>query len=109
PREACMRIGLARPDYATDEALIESPTQWAWIAVLFVALVGFPFVADEYWLYLACLVGIHVASATGLNILTSYTGLVSLGQAAFMGMGAYTVAVLQMRWGTPAPVNLVAG
>jgi len=104
-----MRIGLARPDYAADEALIESPTQWAWIAVLFVALVGFPFVADEYWLYLACLVAIHVASATGLNILTGYTGLVSLGQAAFMGLGAYTVAVLELRAGTPALLNLVTG
>ncbi len=103
-----MRIGLARPDYAADEALIDSPTQWAWIGVLFAALLAFPFVANEYWLYLACLVGIHVASATGLNILTGYTGLVSLGQAAFMGMGAYTVAVLQARWGTPAPLNLVA-
>ena len=47
----------------------------------------FPFVASEYWLYLACLVAINVASATGLNILTGYTGLVSLGQAAFMGAG----------------------
>jgi branched-chain amino acid transport system permease protein len=49
-------------------------------------------VASEYWLYLACLVAIQRTSAPrGLNILTGYTGLVSLGQAAFMG-GAYTVA-----------------
>ena len=53
-----------------------------------VALAAFPFVASEYWLYLACLVAINVASAMGLNILTGYTGLVSLGQAAFMGLGA---------------------
>ncbi len=65
------------------------------------ALLLFPFVASDYWLYLACLVAINVASASGLNILTGYTGLVSLGQAAFMGLGAYTVAVLQLRWGTP--------
>ncbi len=103
-----MRIGLARPGYAADEALVDSPTQWAWVALLFAALVAFPFVADAYWLYLACLVAIHVASATGLNILTGYTGLVSLGQAAFMGLGAYTVAVLETRAGTPTLVNLVA-
>ena len=53
--------------------------------------------ASDYWLYLACLVAINIASATGLNILTGYTGLVSLGQAAFMGLGAYTVAVLETR------------
>ncbi|MFT2658155.1 ABC transporter permease subunit, partial [Escherichia coli] len=51
----------------------------------------------------------NVAGATGLNILTGYTGLVSLGQAAFMGLGAYTVAIVQARWGTPVLFNLLAG
>ncbi|ODS66837.1 MAG: ABC transporter permease [Bordetella sp. SCN 67-23] len=104
-----MRIGAARQSYAADEALLDTRTQWAWMAALGAALLAFPFVATSYWLYLACLVAIHVASATGLNILTGYTGLVSLGQAAFMGLGAYTVAVLELRAGTPALLNLAAG
>ncbi len=104
-----MRIGAARQSYAADEALLDTRTQWAWMSVLGAALLVFPFVANSYWLYLACLVAIHIASATGLNILTGYTGLVSLGQAAFMGLGAYTVAVLELRAGTPALLNLVAG
>jgi len=103
-----MRIGAARQSYASDEALLDSRTQWAWTAALGATLLAFPFVANSYWLYLACLVAIHVASATGLNILTGYTGLVSLGQAAFMGLGAYTVAVLELRAGTPALLNLAA-
>lgn len=104
-----MRIGSAKSSYADDQALLDSRTQKAWMAVLVLALLAFPFVASEYWLYLACLVAINVASATGLNILTGYTGLVSLGQAAFMGLGAYTVAVLQTRLGTPFLLNLFAG
>lgn len=104
-----MRIGAARQSYAADEALLDSRTQWAWMGALGAALLAFPFLATSYWLYLACLVAIHVASATGLNILTGYTGLVSLGQAAFMGLGAYTVAVLELRAGTPALLNLAAG
>ena len=104
-----MRIGAARQSYAADEALLDTRTQWAWMSVLGAALLVFPFAANSYWLYLACLVAIHIASATGLNILTGYTGLVSLGQAAFMGLGAYTVAVLELRAGTPALLNLVAG
>lgn len=105
-----MRIGAAKESYAADQALFDTPTQRAWLAAAVVALCAFPFFASEYWLYLACLVGIHVISATGLNILTGFTGLVSLGQAAFMGVGAYTVAVLQARWGVPALVALpVAG
>ncbi|MFP5406526.1 MAG: branched-chain amino acid ABC transporter permease [Gammaproteobacteria bacterium] len=103
-----MRIGAAPETYAADEALFDTPVQAAWLLAAALLLVAFPFVADEYWLYLACLVAIHVASATGLNILTGYTGLVSLGQAAFMGLGAYTVAVLETRYATPAALNLLA-
>ena len=104
-----MRIGTAKQSYIHDESLFDSRTQWIWLGLLAVSLVLFPFMADEYWLYLACLVAINIASATGLNILTGYTGLVSLGQAAFMGLGAYTVAILEQRLGSPVLINLLAG
>jgi len=104
-----MRIGSAKQSYAADAALFDSRTQWAWVGVLAASLLAFPFVANEYWLYLACLVAINIASTTGLNLLTGYTGLVSLGQSAFMGLGAYTVAILQIRYGTPMLLNLLAG
>ena len=104
-----MRIGSAKETYAGDTALFDSATQRAWVGILLVALVTFPFVVDDYWLYLACLVAINVASTAGLNVLTGYTGLVSMGQAAFMGLGGYTVAILQIRFGTPMLLNLLAG
>ena len=104
-----MRIGTLKESYVADAALFDSRTQHAWLAVAGALLLLFPFVASDYWLYMACLVAINVASSTGLNILTGYTGLVSLGQAAFMGLGAYTVAILQTRYGTPFLFNLLAG
>ncbi len=104
-----MRIGTFKETYVADAALFDSRTQHVWLGIAAVLLVAFPFVASDYWLYLACLIAINVASSTGLNILTGYTGLVSLGQAAFMGLGAYTVAILQARWGTPLLLNLLAG
>lgn len=104
-----MRIGTLKESYIADAALFDSRTQRIWLAVAGALLVLFPFMASDYWLYLACLVSINVAGATGLNILTGYTGLVSLGQAAFMGLGAYTVAIVQARWGTPVLFNLLAG
>jgi len=104
-----MRIGAAKETYAADEALFDTPVQRAWLGGLFVILLAYPFVAGPYWIYLGCLVAINVASATGLNILTGYTGLVSLGQAAFMGVGAYTVAWLEINLGTPLLLNLIAG
>ncbi|MEB0133960.1 branched-chain amino acid ABC transporter permease [Actimicrobium sp. CCC2.4] len=104
-----MRIGSAKQSYLADQALFDSTPQRAWFGVLLLALVAFPFMANEYWLYLACLVGLNIVSTTGLNLLTGYTGLVSLGQAAFMGLGAYTVAILQVRYGSPFLLNLLAG
>ncbi len=104
-----MRIGTLKESYSADAALFDSRTQKVWLAVGAALLVLFPFMASDYWMYLACLVSINVASATGLNILTGYTGLVSLGQAAFMGLGAYTVAVLEIRFGTPFMLNILAG
>lgn len=104
-----MRIGSAKQSYAADAALFDSRTQQAWAAFGLLVLLVFPFVASEYWIYLICLVAINVASTMGLNILTGYTGLVSLGQAAFMGLGGYTAAILQLRYGTPLLLNLVAG
>ncbi len=104
-----MRIGTLKESYTADAALFDSRTQKVWLAVATALLLLFPFMASDYWMYLACLVSINVASATGLNILTGYTGLVSLGQAAFMGLGAYTVAVLEIRFGTPFLLNLLAG
>jgi len=80
---------------------------WAVSAALFVAA---PFVLEQYWLYWICLIAINAISATGLNILSGYTGQASLGQAAFMGVGAYTVALLDIRVGTSFLVNVpVAG
>ena len=104
-----MRIGTFKETYIADAALFDSRTQKVWLAVGAALLVVFPFMANDYWLYLACLVSINVASATGLNLLTGYTGLVSLGQAAFMGLGAYTVAIMQARLGTPFLLNIFAG
>ena len=105
-----MRIGTAKFSYSRDEALFDSRTQYTWLALLAGSLFVFPFVASEYWLYLACLVAINIVSTTGLNILTGYTGLVSLGQAAFMGIGAYAVAYMDNHFGAPIVINLlVAG
>lgn len=105
-----MRIGTAKFSYSRDEALFDSRTQYTWLAILAGSLFVFPFVASEYWLYLACLVAINIVSTTGLNILTGYTGLVSLGQAAFMGIGAYAVAYMDNHFGAPIVINLlVAG
>ena len=64
-------------------------------------LVAVPLFGNSYHLHMACLFGIIVISAVGLNLLTGYAGLISLGHAAFMGVGAYGVAWFSSRLGLP--------
>jgi branched-chain amino acid transport system permease protein len=71
------------------------------LGILFAALLIFPFVAGNYWLYMANLVGVAIVAAVGLNILTGFAGQISLGHAAFVGIGAYTAAILTTRLGVP--------
>ncbi len=102
-----MRIGDFRASYAHDEAIWPTRVQRLWLAALAVALLVFPFTANSYVVSLACIVGIHCIAAAGLNIMTGYTGLISLGHAAFMGVGCYTAAWLAKQ-GLPFFVTLPA-
>ena len=57
-------------------------------------LVVLPFVLSDYNTYLAAEVGIFFIAVLGLNILTGYTGQISIGHGAFMAIGGYTSAIL---------------
>jgi branched-chain amino acid transport system permease protein len=96
-----MRIGDFKDSYVADEAVFKTPTVRFWMGTLFAALLIFPFVAGNYWLYMANLVGVAIVAAVGLNILTGFAGQISLGHAAFVGIGAYTAAILTTRLGVP--------
>ena len=56
---------------------------------------------NSYFQRIINMMGIYVIMATGVNILTGYTGQLSLGQAAFFDIGAYTSAILNTRFGWP--------
>ncbi len=60
-----------------------------------------------YELTLATVVCINIIQAIGLNLITGYCGQISLGHAAFYGIGAYTAA-LMAKAGFPGPVSLLA-
>jgi len=62
---------------------------------------------SDYVLSVAIFVGIWVTLALSLNILTGFAGQVSLGHAAFFGIGAYTSAVLTANYGQSFWLGLV--
>jgi branched-chain amino acid transport system permease protein len=96
-----MRCGDFKDTYKKDEAIFPSIFVKVWLALLGVFLLVFPFFANEYVLYMANLIGIAIIGAHGLNLLTGFTGQISLGHAAFIGVGAYTSAILITRVGIP--------
>lgn len=61
-----------------------------------------------YVISIAVFVGIWVSLALSLNILVGYAGQISLGHAAFFGIGAYTSAVMTVRYGQSFWVGLLA-
>ncbi len=77
------------------------------ICTIMVGLV-LPFVLPNYVLYLINLSAIATIGAIGLNILTGYTGLIAIGHGAFLGVGAYTAAILYTKAGVPFWLTLPA-
>jgi branched-chain amino acid transport system permease protein len=63
-------------------------------AALIVAVVVAPMLSSHYRTFQLAFVGIYLIALIGLNILTGFTGQISLGHGAFMGIGAYTTTIL---------------
>jgi branched-chain amino acid transport system permease protein len=103
--------GVFHETYAADMALFPLPfDRWAIIALALIAGVGVPLLTDHYWLgSLIMPFLIFSLSAQGLNFLTGYAGQLSLGHAAFMGVGAYGAVILYGRYGIPLLPSLLGG
>ena len=69
------------------------------LAVLLIAGLGLSFTASEYTLRLLNMAVISSVAVVGLNFAFGYAGLISLGHAAFVGLGAYTLAILTTQAG----------
>jgi branched-chain amino acid transport system permease protein len=70
----------------------------ALIAAAALALAVYPLVSDDlYYQNMIILSLVFAIGATGLNVISGYGGYISLGQGAFLGLGAYTLAILSNR------------
>ncbi|MCX7902521.1 MAG: branched-chain amino acid ABC transporter permease, partial [Burkholderiaceae bacterium] len=81
---------LFKTSYDQDIALIQHNGQRFWYGLLALALLTAPLWSAEYLLSQMVFIAIYGIVGLGLMLLTGYTGQVSLGHAAFMGVGAYT-------------------
>lgn len=96
-----MVSGVFHTSYESDMALRRTPAQKIRIVLFILFILILPFFSDRYTLTLANQIAIATIGAIGINILTGYTGQISLGQGGFMAVGAYTTGILTMRMGVP--------
>lgn len=97
---------LFKTDYNQDIRLApHSGYIWSYSALI-LFLLAIPLFLEGYYIGQMTQLFIMAIAGVGLMLLAGYTGLVSLGHAAFFGIGAYTEAVLTARW---APLTEMTG
>ncbi|HEV2121343.1 MAG TPA: branched-chain amino acid ABC transporter permease, partial [Chloroflexota bacterium] len=79
------------------------------LGLFLVGLAVTPLLASVFYVRLLSLVGLYGLVVLGLVLLTGYAGLASLGQAAFVGTGAYTAAILASRFSVNPWLGILAG
>ena len=80
---------------------IDGSKKWI-LAPAVVAILALPLlVRNNYYLHVINLAGIYTLITIGLNLLSGYTGQVSMGQAGFFAVGTYVAALLAINLGMP--------
>ncbi|MBH10632.1 MAG: hypothetical protein CMG74_09840 [Candidatus Marinimicrobia bacterium] len=83
-----------------------------WIPLVIISVFTFPFLLKgitysyKYYLFILNLAGIYIILNVGLDLLSGYTGLISLGHAGLLALGAYTSAILVDNIGIPFIASL---
>ena len=72
-----------------------------WLVALFAAAIAAPFVLSDYHVFQATQIAVYAIAVLGFNLLTGFSGQISLGNGAFYALGAYTSVVLLTHAGLP--------
>jgi branched-chain amino acid transport system permease protein len=101
---------IFKTDYAQDLRLAKHGGHVFWYGALLATLAAAPWLLEEYGLAQLTFVLIYSVVGLGLMLLAGYTGLFSLGHAAFLGVGAYAQAFLtNAGWPFPLALAFAAG
>jgi len=85
-----------KTSYNHDINLFKDRHHMFWYALLAVGLIALPFVLGDYYVSQAIFILIFSIAGLGLMILVGHTGLISLGHAAILAIGAYSTINLEM-------------
>lgn len=105
---AVTATGTFSTSYASELRLARTRGAKLRLGLAFALLLALPYLLAPFWLTVACQAGIGVIAAVGLNILTGFTGQISLATGGFLAVGAYTSTLLSQRAGLPVPLSILA-
>jgi branched-chain amino acid transport system permease protein len=100
-----MSININRPcgtfdrTYFQAKEIYRTPLRKTLLALLIVGMYLLPFLTGDYGISILTLICAFTIGMLGLQIITGYCGQISIGHAAFMGVGMYTVGILQRHFG----------
>ena len=83
--------------------------RWYLLGILFMVLGTIPLWGSDYILLFGLLLCLYMAMSQMWNLLVGYSGLLSLGQQAFIGFGGYSVAVLTNYYGMYVWLSVLTG
>jgi ABC-type branched-subunit amino acid transport system ATPase component/ABC-type branched-subunit amino acid transport system permease subunit len=90
--------------------IVQEKLFWLFLVVMFaLPVLPQPLHVPEYWVTLLNYIGLYAIVAIGLVLLTGIGGMTSFGQAAFVGIGAYTTAFLTTQYGVSPWLALIVG
>ena len=83
--------------------------KWLILVLFFVVLMTVPIWGIDYILFVCIFFCLYMALAQMWNLLVGFSGLLSLGQQAFIGLSGYTVAVLTDYYGVNVWISVIVG
>ena len=91
--------GDFRTSYEKDVEILQTPFIKVSMTLFLVFLLVVPYMIKGEYMWILLQILIATIGAVGINILTGFTGQISLGQGAFLGVGAYTSAYVTAKMG----------
>jgi branched-chain amino acid transport system permease protein len=106
---ALLPCGVHFESYQKDMAYIHTGKQWACLLLFLLLLFALPYLVSIRFVAMVNMAAIICIAVVGLQITTGYTGLINLGQSAFMGMGAFVCGSLAVNFNLPFWITIPAG
>jgi len=95
---------------ANADQFFATQVRWRWTEIAFWLATLLPFLVTPAYLQLASQIAITALFALSLDLILGYAGIVSLGHAAYFGVGAYTAGLLAKHyWGEPLTGLVLSG